>query len=227
MRFRLLTRTLVLLTLCLPCAELPAQDLVSWIRYSDSRDNPLVVEMIRQGDLSAGLEIAAAVGLREDFRVGDIILAVGREGDDRPHWERELVLRALLNSVFPASLGEEELEGRLQTNREAFDFLVQGLPEFTPSLKRDILRLVGYLHPPEYMSAVMQEGRRLAELLKSQEGGLNGEQAGLTLTYLETLRRLGDPEFAGIALLILKRSRHLEVAEEARSVSRFLLAAEQ
>jgi hypothetical protein len=227
MRVRFLTRPLVLLTVCLLCSELPAQELVDWIRYSDSGDNLLVVEMIRQGDLATGLEIASALGLREDFLVGEIILAVGEEGDDRPQWERELILRALLTSVFPASLGEEELEGRLQQNRGAFDFLVQGLPDFTLSLKREILRLLGYLHPPEYKSAVMQEGRRLAEVLKLQEGGLNGEQAGLTITYLETLRSLGDPEFADIALLILQRSRHIEVAEKARSVSRFLLSEEQ
>ena len=42
----------------------------------------------------------------------------------------------------------------------------------------------------------------------------------------ETLNRLGDPEFAGIALQILQRSRHLEVAEKARSVSRSLLVAQ-
>jgi ABC-type branched-subunit amino acid transport system ATPase component len=72
----------------------------------------------------------------------------------------------------------------------------------------------------------MAEGRRLADLLNLQRGDLNGEQAGLTLAYLETLERIADPEFAEIVLLILERSRHLEVARAASSVSRLLLLDE-
>jgi hypothetical protein len=207
-------------------SEAAAQDYVSWIRYSDSADNPLIVEMIRQADLSTGLEIAGAVGLREDFEVQEIILVVGETNDSRPQWERELILRALLASAFPASLDSGELEARLRKNREGFDFLVDGLPDFTPSLKREVIRLLGFLHPPEYASALMMEGRELAGLLRKQQGQLNGEQAGLTLTYLQTVERIGNPEFADVVLSILQRSRHLEVAEAARSVSRSLLSAD-
>jgi hypothetical protein len=178
-----------------------AQDRASWIRYSDAGDNLLIVEMIEQGDLAVGLEAAAALGRREDFRVGAIILALGQSSDPRPDWERELVLRTLLHSVFPSSLGGLELERRLQANREGFD----------------------YLHPPEYLGALMSEGRRLAEVLPSQAGMLNGEQAGLAITYLDTVGAIAQPEFADIVLLILERSRHLEVAQKARTVSRILL----
>jgi hypothetical protein len=203
-----------------------AQDYATWIRYSDSADNQLIVEMIQQADLSAGLEIAEAVGLREDVQIQEIILAMGETIDPRPRWERELILRVLLASVFPASLDSGELEAALRKNREGIDFLVDGLPDFTPSLKREVVRLLGTLHPPEYSSALMAEGRRLADLLTLQRGDLNGEQAGLTLTYLQTVERVGNPEFADVVLLILERSRHLEVAEAARSVSRSLLLAD-
>jgi hypothetical protein len=200
-----------------------AQDRASWIRYSDAGDNLLIVEMIEQGDLAVGLEAAAALGRREDFRVGAIILALGQSSDPRPDWERELVLRTLLHSVFPSSLGGLELERRLQANREGFDYLVSGLPGFGLPLKREILRLLAYLHPPEYLGALMSEGRRLAEVLPSQAGMLNGEQAGLAITYLDTVGAIAQPEFADIVLLILERSRHLEVAQKARTVSRILL----
>ena len=207
-------------------AKVAAQDYASWIRYSDSGDNQLIVEMIQQADLSTGLEIAAAVGLREDVEIQEIILAVGETIDPRPRWERELILRVLLASAFPASPDSGELEASLRKNREGIDFLVDGLPDFTLSLKREVIRLLGYLHPPEYSGALMAEGRRLAEMLQKQQGQLNGEQAGLTLTYLETVERVGNPEFADVVLLILERSRHLEVAEAARSVSRSLLLAD-
>jgi hypothetical protein len=179
--------------------------------------------MIRQADLTTALEIAAAVGLREDVEIQDIILAVGETSDRRPPWERELILRAMLVSMFPASLSDSELEARLAANREGLDFLVAGLPDFTLSLKREIIRLLGFLHPPEYVSALMREGRQLAELLQAQRGQLNGEQAGLTLAYLETVGRIANPEFANLVLFILERSRHIEVADKARSVSHSLL----
>jgi hypothetical protein len=200
-----------------------AQDHASWVRFSDRGDNALIVEMIRQADLSTALEIAAAVGLREDVEIQAIILAVGETIDPRPQWERELILRVLLASVFPASMESGELEAALRKNREGFDFLVVRLPEFGLSLKREVIRLLGFLHPPEYQSALMTEGRELAEALREQQGQLNGEQAGLALTFLQTVDRIGNPEFADVVLMILERSRHLEVAEAARSVSRTLL----
>ena len=204
-------------------ATATAQDYASWIRYSDSGDNQLIVEMIQQADLSAALEIAAAMGLREDVEIQEIILAVGETVDPRPQWERELILRVLLASVFPASLDSGELEAGLKKNREGIDFLVDGLPGFHLSLKREVIRLMGTFHPPEYSSVLMTEGHLLADLLTLQRGDLNGEQAGLTLTYLDTIERVGNPDFADVVLLILERSRHLEVAEAARSVSRSLL----
>jgi hypothetical protein len=212
------------LLLWFPCAGAAAQDYAAWIGSSDSRDNQLIAEMIDQGDLTVGMQIAAALGGRQDAEIGDIILAVGEVNDARPQWERELILRALLVSVFPSSLGASDLETRLAGNREGFDFLVAGLPGFTLSLEREVVRLLGFLHPPEYLGTLMREGRRLTELLQEQEGRLNGEQAGLILTYLETVRRIADPEFTDIVLFILQSTRHLEVAQMARTVSRSLLA---
>ena len=217
---------LALAFICFLPMEAAAQDYTSWIRYSDSTDNALIAEMIRQGDLGTALEIADALGLREDAEIQQIILAVGETIDPGSQWEGELILRTLLASVFPASLDKSELEVRLRRNREGFDFLVAGLPHFTLSLKREVLRLLGFLHPPEYVRAIMSEGRYLAELLLNQQGQLNGEQAGLALTCLETLDRVAAPESAEIVLMILQRSRHLEVAEAARSVSRSLLLGE-
>ena len=226
MRQTIIVPALALAFICILPTPASAQDYASWIRYSDSSDNPLIVEMIREADLSAALEIVTAIGLREDAQIREIILAVGERTDSRPLWERELILRVLLASVFPASLAGPELEARLQMNREGLDFLVAGLPAFTLSLKREVVRLLGFLHPPEYLGALMAEGRRLADLLTLQRGDLNGEQAGLALMYLETVDRIANPEFADIVLLILERSRHLEVAEAARSVSRSLLLVE-
>ena len=218
--------TLALAFICSGPKQAPAQDYTSWIRISDSGDNRLIVQMIEEADLGTALEIVTATGLREDAQIQEIILAVGERTDARPFWERELILRALLASVFPEDPGNSELEKRLQLNREGIDFLVTGLPAFNLSLKREIIRLLGTLHPPEYLSTLMCEGRGLSDLLTLQRGDLNGEQAGLTLTYLETIDRIGDPDFSEIVLLILERSRHLEVAEAARSVSRSLLLGE-
>lgn len=207
-------------------AAVASQDYASWIRYSDRADNPLIVEMIRDADLSVALEIARSVGLREDVYIQEIILQVGETVDLRPRWERELILRVLLASAFPPSRDDEALAAGLRENRDGIDFLVAGLPDFTLSLKREVIRLLGFLHPPEYAGPLMAEGRRQADLLTLQRGDLNGEQAGLTLTYLQTVQRLGNPDFSDVVLMILERSRHLEVAEAARSVARTLLSVE-
>jgi hypothetical protein len=223
MRSRAISVGLAFTLLWLLPLHTAAQDYTSWIRYSDSGDNDLIVEMIEQGNLAVGLEVAGALGRREDVKVQEIILAVGEQKTHRPNWERELILRVTLASVFAPVLESSELERRLRANRNGIDFLVTNLPRFGLSLKREVIRVLSFLHPPEYLSAVMAEGRRLTELLWEQEGQLNGEQAALTLTFLETVDTIADPEFANIVLLILERTRHLEVAEKARSVSRSLL----
>ncbi|MBN2551416.1 MAG: hypothetical protein JXB06_01545 [Spirochaetales bacterium] len=207
----------------LGAASAPSQSSVAWIRHSDSSDNLLIVEMIEQGDLSFALEVASALGLRTDVRIGEIILALGGMVDERPQWEREMILRMLLASVFPADTVEPELAAGLEENGEAIQFLTANLPRFSLSLKREVIRLLGFYHPAGSLSALMAEGRRLSDLLRLQSGDLDGEQAGLALTYLDTIQRIADPDFADIALMLLERSRHLEVAEKARSVSRSLL----
>jgi hypothetical protein len=223
MRNRLIFPAVVFAFLCFGPHFAASQSVASWIRYSDSSDNSLIVEMIEQGDLSVGLEAATALGLRHDVRVQEIIVAVGEMVDERPQWERELILRVLLASVFPPDAEDSELEAGLQANREAIEFLVANLPQFSLALKREVIRLLGFYHPAESLSVLMSEGRRLTDLLTLQRGDLNGEQAGLTLAYLDTIQRIADPDFADIVLLLMERSRHLEVAEKARSVSRSLL----
>jgi len=209
--------------LCFLPLHTAAQDYTSWIRYSDSRDNDLIAELIEQGDLAIGLDVADALGLREDVQVQEIILAVGEQITHRSSWERELILRVMLASVFAPTLESSELERRLRVNRNGIDFLVANLPRFELSLKREVVRLLSFLHPPEYLGTLMAEGRRITEMLREQEGQLSGEQAALTLTFLETVGTIANPEFANLVLLILERTRHLEVAEKARSVSRSLL----
>ena len=209
--------------LCFLPLHTAAQDYTSWIRYSDSRDNDLIAELIEQGDLAIGLDVANALGLREDVQIQEIILAVGEQITHRSSWERELILRVMLASVFAPTLESSELERRLRVNRNGIDFLVANLPRFGLSLKREVVRLLSFLHPPEYLGTLMAEGRRITEMLREQEGQLSGEQAALTLTFLETVGTIANPEFANLVLLILERTRHLEVAEKARSVSRSLL----
>jgi hypothetical protein len=209
--------------LCFLPLHTAAQDYTSWIRYSDSGDNDLIVEMIEQGDLAIGLDVAEALGLREDVQIQEIILAVGEQITHRSSWERELILRVMLASVFAPTLESSELERRLRANRDGIDFLVANLHQFGLSLKREVTRVLSFLHPPEYLCTLMAEGRRITEILREQEGRLNGEQAALTLTFLETVGTIADPEFANLVLLILERTRHLEVGEKARSVSRSLL----
>jgi hypothetical protein len=224
MRIRAIIKAAAFHLLCFaPVCPAPSQDYASWIQYTDSSDNRLVIEIIEQDDLCTAMDAAAALGLREDAQIEEIILAVGGAADRRPRWERELILRGMLGSVFSSSMDSSELQSRLRANRRGIDFLVANLPGYTLSLKREVIRLLGYLHPAEYLSVLMSEGRRLAQLLKQQEGRLNGEQAGLAITYLDTIGRIGEPEFADIALLMLERSRHLEVAQKARSVSGMLL----
>jgi len=204
-------------------SPLPAQDYASWIQYTDRGDNPLIAQMIEEGDLSVALEMATALGRRQDYAIHGIILSVGQMANLRPEWERELILRTILVEVFSPALDFEQLERRSRENREGIDFLVESLPGFRDSLKREVIRLMAYIHPGEYLGMLMTEGRRMADLLRQQNGMLNGEQAGLILTFLETVGSISDPEFADIVLLILQRSRHLEVAEKARAVSRSLL----
>jgi hypothetical protein len=200
----------------------PAQDYQAWIRNSDRRDNTLIAEIIENGDLSAAIESARALGSRPDFRVQEIILAVGESFSSRA-WEGELILRVILASVFPPELERGELERRLLLNREAMDFLVAHLSVYTTELKTEIVRLMAGLPLPEYQGALMEQGRGLTELLERQEGRLQAEQARLALTFLDTIEDMGRPEFGQLALSILERTRHPEVADRARATARSLL----
>lgn len=205
-----------------PCPAV-AQDFAAWVRTSGREDNDLLIELISQGELSACLEICRAIGLRSDFRVGEVILALG--GSFSRASQNELLLRVLLASVFPVGLERTELRERLKENLESLDFLFSTLSRYDLPLKREIIRLMAGLPEPKYQGMLMSEGRRITELLRRQKGRLEQEQAALIVTFLETVSATGSPDFADVVLTILERTRHPGVAEKARSVARVLLAA--
>jgi hypothetical protein len=201
------------------------QDYAAWIRSTDSRDNTLIAEMIEQGDLAVAHAVARSLAAREDSRIEEIIIAIEqkRAGSSRGCWEREHILRVLLAGVFSQELKDSVLEERLLANRNALDYLLTHLTEYDLPLKREIIRLLSALHPPEYQQVLMAEGRKITELLAQQEGRLEAEQAALIVTFLDTVKKTENPEFADLALSILRLGRHPEVAERARSTARSLL----
>lgn len=199
----------------------PGQDFKEFVRRTDRGDNLLVLQLLRSADLGTALAAAEGLGERADPYVADIlepILAEGAAGA-----QPQLVLRTVLAGVFAQS--RKDLSARLRENHDGLSSLASGLPELSPPLQRELLRVLALYPPAADRGRLMALGMGLAEQAQRQEGRLTGEQSALVVDYLAAVSALGDRDFAPVALLILEGTREPAVSRAARRVARQFLSA--
>jgi hypothetical protein len=219
------TAPALLIILWLTVPDLQAQELASWIPSTDRSANPLIAEILAFSSLTDRLGAARALGLRRDPYVSDLIDVLLGKLYGTGRFEVELVLRVLLESVFPRSLVPEALRPRLEVNRSGVELLADRLAEFGAPLARETYRILGVAEDGRLRSALMDEGRRLTEALKRRNGSSDAEQADRLMAFLEAVEQSGDGLFAATVVSLLEITRTREVGVYSREVLATILPA--
>lgn len=187
-----------------------------WVFYTDRTNNPEIREFITESDLESAIQAAKALGSRPDPFVADIVAALLEQSSNRTASQSGFILRILLSSVFPSGMDKQLLQKRLLENKESLDLLAANLSRFTPQLKAEVLRLLRSPALESYDAILLEQGKELSDLLKSQNGFADAEQTALIETFLESVTSRKDPDFLDPVLRILERTRQKSIAEKAK-----------
>ena len=183
-----------------------------WTAYTDRRQNPLILEIMRDGDLEEALQAARALGVREDAYVSDILSGLLSRG-------REIPLLFLLRAVFPPAESPQVLARRLSVNRAGLDELAAGLAGFSPALRREVVRLMRQAENRAYDPAVVAQAGWLCVRLGAQAGRADAELAELALEVLAYAGSSANPVFLDPVLRLKECTRSAPIARRAGEVA--------
>ncbi len=208
--------------------RLPAADWGDVARRTDRRDNWWLLELLRGADLAESLEVAQALGAREDAYAEEILEGLIADASGRSADRTEHLIRVLLESLFPPRLPPEEAARRAALNRAAVGRLVEDLPRFAdPLLRARLLRLIPFTSGVDAAGLLMREGRDLARTLSGGRG-LAGGPAGLAAeaaAFLEAAGASGRAELAEPCIRLAEAAADPGLVKEARRVAELLLSA--
>ena len=215
---------IILSTLIYPTA-LPSLDLSQWISSTDRGSNDVIIQFLSASDFGTSIQAIKALGLRKDSYVEDIIANLISSYSHKNFYEKEYLLRILLDSVFPFELKRSEQTERLKINKEAVNMLAGNLYRFQDfQLKSEILRLLALSNHEEHQTALLAEGKNIVKLLIGQSGQVYPGQADLLLSYLEAAKASGNQDFIEPCLSIYELTGDSAVADRAGEVVQYLLS---
>ena len=192
----------------------------AFVRGSTRASNPLIIALLKDADLTIGLQIASAIGERGEPFIGDIIDAIASGYDSKTDFEREHLLRVLLASLLRESLPGETIQGRIRANLEALERLVQRMPEFQdPLLRRELVRVVEY-HPDALLiPRVSEQFRIVLDDLDRNRGAIPLPDQALLGTLVAFAARHPLTDFLSPCLETARLSRDADTVRSARAAA--------
>jgi hypothetical protein len=192
----------------------------SFVKASDRADNPVIISLIQEYDLNTVLIVLQAVGEREDPYAADILDAVASGHVTKLTYQREYLLRILLESLFNSALPAGTISLRVEANRESLDSLVRAFNGLTdPQLKSVLVKTIELLGGSGYVPVVAGALSDSIQEMENNGGNLSPMRVELLLSLLSYVSRHPSSDFLGICTLVARLSRDARVVERARSIS--------
>ncbi len=205
---------------------LQAEGWESFVKASDRADNPVIISLVQEYDLQTALIVLQAVGKREDPYAADILDALAAGHVTKLIYQKEYLLRVLLESIFDSALPIPTLSSRAEANRESLDSLVRGLNGLTdPQLKSVLVKVIELLDGSEYTPAVAGAFSDSIQQMKDNGGNLSPMRVELLLSLLSYVSRHPSSDFLGMCTMVARLSRDARVVEKARSISATIAAS--
>ncbi len=198
----------------------------SFVKASGRADNPEIISLVQEYDLQTALIVLQAVGEREDPYAADILDAVAAGHVTKLIYQREYLLRILLESLFDSALPVRTLSSRVEANRESLDSLVRGLNGLTdPQLKSVLVKVLELLGGSGYAPVVAGALSDSIQRMEDYGGNLSPMHVELLLSLLSYVSRHPSSDFLGICTVVARLSRDVRVVERARSISSTIAAS--
>jgi hypothetical protein len=197
-----------------------AQDWGDFARQSDSSQDPLLIELLRESDLDEAMRICEGVAAREDVAVGTIVSWIASSRTGRGQARVEALLRLLLARLLDPLRPGPPLERRVAANEAAILSLFEtGADWRDPLLIAEAVRVLPLMTGKGMRPVLMATGVRVTETLRGGRGRLTAPEAALAMDFLTAVRRLGDPDFLAPCAAIAALSRDEAVVAAARAAA--------
>jgi hypothetical protein len=183
-----------------------------------------IVLTLLETDLAECMAMARSFGELRDPNVSNIVSVLCDPLPRDMEIKAELVLRLILESVFPATAKPEELKRRVALNKEGLEVLGARIGIFSsPLLRGKILSLLPHVDAKKYNTLIMREGFVLISLLKLHEGILPPEPREELLGILSAIGVSAAPDFLELCIEIMRNAKDSEVYTIAKSLAERLL----
>ncbi len=208
-------------TLLLLCASAAwGQDWADFALHSTPRDDPLLIDTIRQGDLQTALSICAGVGVRAAGTVGALIDALASDAFGRGRDRAEALLRTLLHGLLDPNRSDLPLAQRVARNGDALGRLLEVTASLQdPQLVGELVRIIPFLAGPQRLPALMEAGDRVVAALRRGSGRLMPTEASLAMDVLAAARQTADPDYLPLCSMIARLSTDPDIVQAARAAA--------
>jgi hypothetical protein len=188
---------------------------------SDRTDNPVIIQLLSESETAPQLDIVSALGERDDPYIADIIEWIYTVFHGEP-FERELLLRVLIDSFLDPFLPSDTLAERVAANRDAMERLAREIDGFQdPLLQNELLRIIDLLPTEDFFPSISRLfGGALRELKDGEKTG-PGDHA-LLLSLLSFAERHPRGEFLQPCLDTARISRDARTVETARATAKII-----
>ena len=202
-----------------------AQDWGAYAARSTRADDPLLLQVMEEADLTTKALICGGVGQREDPYAADIIGSLLDRNAGGERVQVELLLRVLLQGLFDPARGGQKIQSAISANEVVLDSMISRIDRWTdPQLKSTLVRLFPSMPAEKVLPALLTVGSELVNGLSSEHGQIPPPRMGLAMDYLAAVEQLRCRDALDQCAAIARLSREKSLVDRARSVAVLLMA---
>jgi hypothetical protein len=201
-------------------AMVAADDWGTFAARSSRVDDPLLLQVMGEEDLTTKALICGGVGRREDPYAADIIGSLMDRNAGGERVQVELLLRLLLQGLFDPARGDKKIQSAISANAGVLDSMIYRIDRWAdPQLKSTLVRLFPSMPAEKVLPALLTVGSELLESLSSENGLLPPQRMGLAMDYLATVEKMKCRDALDQCAALARLSREKVLVDRARSVA--------
>jgi hypothetical protein len=209
-----------------PAPSVDAQDWQTFAAASMSAQDSVLISAIDGADFQTALDIYRGVSRRVDPSLGSFFRILADSRADGAWWQKELLLRILLEPFSDSQASGDFRRARLAVNADALAALFTRMTEWNdPLLAATLVRIAALTGSPEALQAVVKVGARLIDALRKGNGYLFAPEATLAQDYLASASAFRRQLLAEQCAEIARLSRDAVLVKEARDAAEKLLSS--
>ncbi len=195
------------------------EELYSILMEIDPAYASQIVDLLIKTDTSEAMLMARTIGESDDPRITDLLTILCERNDTREKSKVELLVRLLLDSVFPGTLEPRIVKARITANRVGIDLLVKKCESFDDRfLRAKVVRIAVLSDDPAFAALVQREGFGIVALLRKNNGTSTPGCDEEIVEILNGMERDMKADYFDLCVSIMNATKNSLIYEKAKEL---------